>query len=107
MDGGCWWVWTRLNQMGLDLTGLRVFDLMAGISLLASRDDVDSRRIGAAGLSGGCWLSQVLSALDLRVKAVVLSGFFTTFVQTVWHGHCVCHHPLRSGESAIFRTSPR
>lgn len=93
----CWPVWARLNQMGLDLTGLRVFELMAGISLLSARPDVDARRIGAAGLSGGCWLSQVLSALDRRVRAVVLSGFFTTFVQTVWHGHCICHHPFAIG----------
>ena len=83
--------------MGLDLTGLRVFDLMAALNLLAARPDVDSRRIGCAGLSGGCWLSQVLTALDGRVRAVVLSGFFTTFVQTVWHSHCICHHPFGIG----------
>lgn len=94
---GCWLVWVRLNQMGLDLTGLRVFDLMAGVGLLTAHPGVDPRRIGCAGLSGGCWLSQVLTALDRRVKAVVLSGFFTTFVQTVWHGHCICHHPFGIG----------
>ena len=95
--GPCQALWHRLNHMGLDLTGLRVFDLMAGLNLLAARDDVDPRRIGCAGLSGGCWLSQVLTALDRRVKAVVLSGFFTTFVQTVWHMHCICHHPFGIG----------
>lgn len=95
--GGCWLAWVRLNQMGLDLTGLRVFDLMAGLNLLAERADVDRGRIGCAGLSGGCWLSQVLTALDRRVTAVVLSGFFTTFAQTVWHGHCICHHPFGIG----------
>ena len=94
---GCWLAWVRLNQMGLDLTGLRVFDLMAGIELLLSRPEVDPRQLGCAGLSGGCWLSQVLTALDRRVKAVVLSGFFTTFVQTAWHGHCICHHPFGIG----------
>ena len=94
---GCQLAWARLNQMGLDLTGLRVFDLMAGLNLLASRPDVHGRRVGCAGLSGGCWLSQVLAALDRRIKAVVLSGFFTTFVQTVWHGHCICHHPFGIG----------
>jgi hypothetical protein len=94
---GCWLAWVRLNQMGLDLTGLRVFDLMAGLNLLTSRPDVDTRRIGCAGLSGGCWLSQVLTALDRRIKAVILSGFFMTFVQTTWHGHCICHHPFGIG----------
>jgi hypothetical protein len=95
---GCFLLWSRLNQMGLDLTGLRIFDLMAGVNLLSSLDEVDADRIGCAGLSGGCWLSQVLAALDSRIKAVVLSGFFTSFVQTTWHGHCVCHHPFGIGK---------
>ena len=72
--GACQALWVRLNHMGLDLTGLRVFDLMAALNLLAARPDVDSRRIGCAGLSGGCWLSQVLTAMDRRVRAVVLFG---------------------------------
>ncbi len=91
--GGCMLAWVRLNHVGLDLTGLRVFDLIAGINLLSQHPQVDPRRVGCAGLSGGCWLSQVLTALDRRIKAVILSGFFTTFAQTVWHGHCICHHP--------------
>jgi len=94
---GCMVGWARLNQMGLDLTGLRIFDLMAGTNLLAQRPEADVKRIGCAGLSGGCWLSQVLAALDRRIKAVILSGFFSTFVQTTWHGHCVCHHPFGIG----------
>jgi len=95
--GSCQALWFRLNHMGLDLTGLRVFDLMAALNLLSASPDVDPRRIGCAGLSGGCWLSQVLTAMDRRVRAVVLSGFFTTFVQTVWHSHCICHHPFGIG----------
>lgn len=94
---GCQLVWSRLNQMGLDLTGFRVFELMAGLNLLACHPEVDGAHLGCAGLSGGCWLSQVLTALDRRIKAVILSGYFTTFVQTAWHGHCICHHPFGIG----------
>ncbi|MCH2573891.1 acetylxylan esterase, partial [Candidatus Poribacteria bacterium] len=92
-NSGCMVGWARLNHMGQDLTGLRIFDLMAGINLLNQLPEVDSARIGCVGLSGGCWLTQVLAAIDPRIQAVILSGFFTTFVQTIWHGHCVCHHP--------------
>lgn len=96
-SSGCYLVWVRLNHMGLDLTGLRVFDLMAGLNLLSARADVNSHQLGAAGLSGGSWLAQILAALDPRIQAVVLSGFFTTFAQTIWHGHCICHHPFGLG----------
>lgn len=96
--GGCELLFRRLNHMGLDLTGLRVFELMVAVNILSDLKEVDNKRIGCAGLSLGCWLSQLLTAIDSRIKAVILSGFFTTFVQTVWIGHCVCHHPYKIGE---------
>ncbi len=95
---GCELLFRRLNYMGLDLTGLRVFELMVGLNILCSIKHVDNQRIGCAGLSGGCWLAMVLTALDERVKAVILSGYFTTFMQTSWHGHCLCHHPYGIGK---------
>lgn len=94
---GCDLLWRRLNHVGLDLTGFRVFELMAAVNLLERHPEVHPGRIGAAGLSGGCWLSQVLTALDDRIRAVVLSGYYSTFEQTAWVGHCLCHHPRGIG----------
>ncbi len=96
---GCSSVWSRMNHMGLDVTGLRIFELMAGVNLLQAHSQVRADRIGAAGLSGGCWQSQLLTALDDRIQAVILSGFFTTFEQSIWtEEHCICHHPKGIGE---------
>ena len=97
-SGGCDFLWRRLNYLGYDLTGCRVYDLMRGVDYLQSLPEVDETRIGVAGLSGGCWLGIVHAALDERVRAAVLSGYFTTFAQTSWFGHCICHHPKGIGE---------
>ena len=97
-SGGCDFLWRRLNLLGEDLTGYRVYDLMRGMDYLQSLPEVDETRIGIAGLSGGCWLGIVHAAFDARVKAAVLSGYFTTFAQTSWFGHCICHHPRGIGE---------
>jgi hypothetical protein len=97
-ESGCNLLFRRLQHMGLDITGFRVFELQVGLNILSSLKEVNSSRIGCAGLSGGCWLTQVLAALDTRVKAAILSGYFTTFVQTAWLGHCVCHHPFGIGK---------
>jgi hypothetical protein len=96
-EPGCMATWRKLNMLGIDLTGFRVFDLMRAIDVLESLPHVLPNQIGLAGLSGGCWLGIVLAALDERVQAAVLSGFFTTFAQTNWVGHCVCHHPFGIG----------
>lgn len=96
--GGCDLLWRRFNHMGIDITGFRLWELQAGLNMLCAMEEVDATRIGCAGLSGGCWLSQLLTALDERISAVVLSGYFTTFAQTLWHEHCVCHHPFGIGE---------
>ena len=97
-SGGCDFLWRRLNYLGYDLTGYRVYDLIRGVDYLQSLPEVDEGRIGIAGLSGGCWLGIVHAALDERVRAAVLSGYFTTFAQTSWFGHCICHHPKGIGE---------
>ena len=95
---GCRLVFQRLHHMGLDLTGLRVFELMVGLNVLSEMQQVDASRMGCAGLSGGCYLSELLTALDDRIRAVILSGYFTTFLQTIWHGHCLCVQPFGIGE---------
>jgi len=93
----CELLWRRLNYLGQDVSGYRVYDLARGLDFLLGLDEVDNERVGCVGLSLGCWLSIVLSALDNRIKAAVLSGYFTTFAQTSWQGHCICHHPFGIG----------
>ena len=99
-QGGCDMTWRKLNMLGYDMTGFRAYDLIRAVDLLEGlRAEgggplVDKDRIGIAGLSGGCWLGIVMAALEPRVCAAALSGFFSTFKQTNWVGHCVCHHPF-------------
>ena len=99
-QGGCDMTWRKLNMLGYDMTGFRAYDLIRAVDLLEELQAegggplVDKDRIGIAGLSGGCWLGIVMAALEPRVCAAALSGFFSTFKQTNWVGHCVCHHPF-------------
>jgi dienelactone hydrolase len=97
-DGGCELLWSRLNYLGLDVTGYRVFDLIRGTDLLCSLPEVNETRIGTVGFSLGCWLAMVHAALDERIRACVLSGRFTTFAQTLWYGRCICQHVTGIGE---------
>jgi len=56
-----------------------IFNHMRGVDLLAAREDVDPRRIGAIGHSLGGHNAMFLGAFDERVKAVVASCGWTPF----------------------------
>lgn len=69
------------NAAYLDLcgqSGVGVFYLIArrGLEVLLSLPNVDSRRVGMTGLSGGGWQTIILSALDERIRlAIPVAGY--------------------------------
>jgi len=85
------------EYLGLSLTGLRLLDDSRGLTVLASRPEVDPTRLGVVGLSEGGKRTLFLAAFDERVRAAVVSGYFTSLrreVQT-WrrlHGWDLCNH---------------
>jgi hypothetical protein len=75
---------------GVSLTGVRVWDLIRAVDLVASMPQVDPRRIGCAGLSLGGALSMWLAAMDERIGAAVVAGWMPTIEQLRVGGHCRC-----------------
>jgi len=49
------------------------------LDILCARDDVDTRRIGCGGLSGGGMRTVFMSGLDPRIKCAITVGFMTTW----------------------------
>ena len=68
----------QLNWAGTTWMGLNYWDDSRCVDYLMSREEVDYERIGCTGLSGGGWRTNILAALDLRVKASVGVGWMTT-----------------------------
>jgi dienelactone hydrolase len=67
-----------LYLLGGSLARYRIWDGMRGIDYLSSLPEVDAKRIGCVGNSGGGTLTAYISALDSRVVAAVPSCFITT-----------------------------
>jgi dienelactone hydrolase len=54
--------------------GLMMTDIMAGVSCLAARPEIDPSRIGACGFSMGSFILALTGAVEPRLRACVLVG---------------------------------
>ncbi|MHC4872701.1 MAG: dienelactone hydrolase family protein [Planctomycetota bacterium] len=66
-----------LNWAGTTWAGLNAWEDKCCVDYLLTRPEVDSKRIGCTGLSGGGWRTNMLAALDKRIKASVSVGWMT------------------------------
>ena len=80
--------------IGLSHQTLMIWNNIRGLDYLQSLPQVDGKRIGCAGNSGGGLQTQMLVAVDDRVKAATISGLTCDYREIVFPGrnHCRCNH---------------
>ena len=74
---------TWLAFAGTSWLGIVNYDDRRTVDLLLSLPEVDPRRIGCAGLSGGGYRATYLAGTDPRVKASVIVGWMTSLPTTL------------------------
>jgi dienelactone hydrolase len=74
------------------VVGLRVHDALRLVDYLELRADADIASLGAMGISGGGMHTFFSTCLDPRIKASVISGYYSTFKDSIlaMH-HCACN----------------
>jgi dienelactone hydrolase len=72
-----------LFTAGITWPGVMLWDDIRTLDYLASRPEVDPRRLGCVGLSVGGYRSFVLSALDPRIKVAVAVGWMSSFASHI------------------------
>ena len=68
----------RAHLIGWNEAQFRIWDGIRAMDLLASRPEVDAKKIGVTGMSGGGTLSAYLNAVDWRFAAACPSGYLTS-----------------------------
>jgi dienelactone hydrolase len=75
---------------GETMIGWRVFDVMRTIDWIETRPELDARRVGCMGISGGGTNSLFAAALDTRIAAAFVSGYLCTFRDCILSlSHCI------------------
>ena len=76
--------------LGETMVGWRVYDVMRTIDWIATRPELDSRRVGCLGLSGGGTCTLFSTALEPRIKVAYVSGYLNTFRDCIMSmSHCI------------------
>ena len=78
---------------GRTLLGERCWDGLCAINYLQTRPDIRPDALGCTGHSGGGTTALFLAALEERITAVVVSGYFCSFRASILGmRHCECNY---------------
>jgi dienelactone hydrolase len=80
---------TWLGFCGTSWLGIVNFDDRAGVDVLSGLPEVDRKRIGCLGLSGGGYRSTYLTGMEPRIRASVITGWMTSLPTTLEITHSV------------------
>jgi len=76
--------------VGHTMIGWRVWDVMRAVDYIATRSELDQSRVGCMGISGGGTVTVFATALDLRIRAALVSGYLNTFRDSIGSlAHCI------------------
>jgi len=79
-------------HLGHSVVGLRVHEGRRLVDYLATRRELDATRLGAMGISGGGMHTFFSTGLDERIRACVISGYYSTFQDSLLAmSHCACN----------------
>jgi dienelactone hydrolase len=76
--------------VGQTMIGWRVWDVMRTLDYIATRSELDSRRVGCMGISGGGTVTTFAAALEPRIRVAMVSGYLNTFRDSIGSlSHCI------------------
>ncbi len=76
--------------LGQTMVGWRVWDVMRTIDWIETRSELDPKRVGCMGISGGGTITTFAAALEPRIKAALISGYLNTFRDSILSlSHCI------------------
>ncbi len=77
-------------MLGETMAGWRTWDVIRALDYLETRPEIDPKRIGCMGISGGGTVTLYAAAVEQRIKVAFLSGSFCSFKASIYSlSHCI------------------
>jgi dienelactone hydrolase len=75
---------------GETMIAWRVYDLMRTIDWIETRPELDAKRVGCMGISGGGTCTTFAAAVEPRIRAAMVSGYLNSFRDSILSlAHCI------------------
>ncbi|MFN8440729.1 MAG: alpha/beta hydrolase family protein [Caldilineaceae bacterium] len=102
LDSSCRQLSHIAQPLGLTVAGMWTWDLMVLLDYMQTRTEVQGRKLGSIGLSGGGAQTLWLAALDERVQCAVISGYFYGVEDSLLYlsANCDCNYIPHMWENA-------
>jgi dienelactone hydrolase len=76
--------------LGETMLGWRVYDTMRAIDWIETRPELNAKRVGCIGISGGGTCALFSAAVDTRIRGALVSGYLNTFRGCIMSmSHCI------------------
>lgn len=76
--------------LGETMIGWRVYDVMRAIDWIETRPELDAKRVGCIGISGGGTCALFSAAVEPRIRGALVSGYLNTFRACIMSmSHCI------------------
>ncbi len=95
-DGMCLDAVVHSLMLGKTLIGERIYDVARGVDYLKTRNDIDDKRIGLMGNSGGGTVTIYAAGLLPEIRFAIPSSAFCPFSESIMViNHCACNYVPR------------
>lgn len=92
-DGGCEKPHLNAIQVGKCSIGIRAKDIVTLVDWISSRNEFDMDNLACMGLSGGGMMTMYASALDERIRRVLIAGYLSEMKGSILGvRHCGCNY---------------
>ncbi|OBZ18449.1 hypothetical protein A8L34_02370 [Bacillus sp. FJAT-27264] len=93
-NSSCYKLSSYLIHLGETLAGVRTLETLIAVDYALARPEIQGDNIGVMGLSGGAFVGYLAGALDVRLTALVLSGYPNTYEDSSFFvgQNCLCDY---------------